>query len=216
MQNVFASLFLIFLMKKARSSYPTSADLVSQTKQEFDNPGADIIPLPVSSEKEAQKEIDFLIQNIDEKQDWDVQVKAIKRGMADIRGGAMNYQNFVSGLSSFSSALVAASCNLRSTLVKASCLFIVQIAQHLRAKFSCIGEVIAPLSKQTSNGTMIIAESCKQTIEQIAKYCPSKSVFQSISALATSRSGPNRQIAAESFILILNYWDTKIVQNHLQ
>ena len=200
--------------KTQQKSFPSTSDLAQKAKYEFDNAGSDIEPIPIKNEAQAAKEIEYLSSKIQDGVEWDEEVKAIKRGMGLVNGGALNFEIFVTNLVNISDGLIQGSCNLRSALVKVSCLFLSQLAQKLKSKFSIFGEVIAPLSKQTSHGTLIIAESCKLTIYQIAKYCQKKSTFLSVIELSKSKATANRQICSDSCILMLQFWTQKIIKNN--
>lgn len=200
--------------KSAQNNMTSAADIAKDTRSEFEKAGFDVPPVNIRNAAQASKEIEYLSEKIAQGVEWDEQVKAIKRGMGLVNGGALEFDEFSDRLSNLGPGLVAGCCNLRSALVKQSCLFIAQLVHNLRKKFAVFGEVIAPLSKQTTHGTLIIAESCKLAIFEIVKYCPKKNVFFSIVDLSKSKAGENRQISADSFILMLNFWGKHILDQY--
>ncbi|OHS93680.1 hypothetical protein TRFO_40058 [Tritrichomonas foetus] len=196
---------------------PSAADISEQTQKMFDNAGNDLKPIRIKSNNDAGKEIDFLEANISERVEWDDQVKAMQRGMALVNGGAVEYDSFVRGLNRIYSGLVAAATNLRSALVKQSCLFIAQLAREIGPPFDQVGDFITPLSSQLSHGTQIIAESCKLAILCISKYCFSRKILKSIFDICNARGPSVKAVAAESLSYVLLYWPHEIiVQNYSQ
>ncbi|EAX79037.1 hypothetical protein TVAG_296440 [Trichomonas vaginalis G3] len=155
--------------KSAQNNMTSAADIAKDTRSEFEKAGFDVPPVNIRNAAQASKEIEYLSEKIAQGVEWDEQVKAIKRGMGLVNGGALEFDEFSDKLSNLGPGLVAGCCNLRSALVKQSCLFIAQLVHNLRKKFAVFGEVIAPLSKQTTHGTLIIAESCKLAIFEIPK-----------------------------------------------
>lgn len=200
--------------KYASTPIISTNELAKQMQIEFQTPEANFDPISLKNDNQARKEIEDLTKLIAEGNEWDVQVKAISRAMSLINGGALEYDSFASKIPDLSIGLIAGSSNLRSALVKNSCLFISLLAHKLKKKFSTMGEMIMPLSKQTTHGTLIIAESCKLTILEIVKYCPIKNVFLSIIELSKSKAIENRQISAESFILMLTYWGKTLIEQN--
>lgn len=203
-------------MKCRRSSsvsrnYPTSNDLTNQTRQLFQNAGTNIKPIYIHSPLEAAKEIKYLESHISSNVDWDQQVSAMQRGMALVNGGALEIESFKKGLVKISPGLVAAANNLRSTLVKQSCLFIAQLVREMGASFDTLGEFIISISNQLSHGTQIIAESCKFAILCISKYCQSKKIFKSICDLCGTRGSASKSVGAEALEILMLNWDTQFL-----
>lgn len=192
----------------------STAELAKMMRTEFENPDESFSPIVIKGENQAAKEIEYLSSKIAEGVDWNDQVDAIKRGAGLVNGGALDFESFASKISNLSVGLIAGSCNLRSTLVRFSCLFISLLAHKLKKRFNCMGEVIMPLSRQTTHGTLIIAESCKLTILEIVKYCPIKNVLFSVIELSKSKAVENRQVSAESFVLLLNYWAKTLIEQN--
>ncbi|KAH0788301.1 CLIP-associating protein 1 isoform X24 [Histomonas meleagridis] len=192
-------------------AYPTTAELSTQTRKLFQNAGVDVKPIRFRSPHEAANEINFLETNIAKGVEWDRQVSAIQHGMAVVNGNALEFDVFQKGLSKIYIGLVACATNLRSALVKQSCLFISQLAREMGSSFDTIGDFISPLSTQLSHGTQIISESTKFTILCIAKYCPSRRIFKSLLDLSNSRSSTATAVAAEALLLVMQNWDSQIL-----
>ena len=194
---------------------PSTADLTIQTETMFNNAGRDIPPVRVRSSQDALVELDYLESNICEGVDWDTQVNAMQRGMGLVNGGALEYDDFVRGLNRIASGLISAATNLRSALVKQSCLFIAQIAREVGSAIDLIGDFITPLSSQLSHGTQIIAESSKFAILAVAKSCPSRRVLKSIFDICNARGSAVKTVAAESLALVISGWPIDIINANI-
>lgn len=207
-------------MKNQRSASVTrtissSADISEQNKKLFENAGNDIKPIRLKSGNDVMKEIEFLETHIDEDIDWDEQVRAMQRAMALVNGGATEFENFTRGLNRVYSGLISAATNLRSALVKQSCLFIAQLAREIGPSIDLVGDFIIPLSSQLSHGTQIIAESCKFAILCISKNCYSRKVLKSIFDLCNSRAPAVKAVAAESLSNVILYWPSDFLTKNL-
>lgn len=194
-----------------RGNFPTTADLHAQIQSSFENAGNDISPISVESQSQASNEVEKLVNDLNSQKDWDFMVDAMERAMGLINGGLLNYCNDQTIKNSFSKIcqpLLNSAKNLRSALVKQSCLLITQIAHKLGPinKFDLFvppgEEVIFSLSSQTSHGTQIIAESCRCAMTEIAKSCTVKKVLNSILDLSKVKSSMNRQISADCLYFI--------------
>ena len=194
---------------------PSTADLTLQTENMFNNAGRDIPPVRVRSSQDAMEELEYLESNIAEGVDWDTQVSAMQHGMGLVNGGALEYDDFVRGLNRIASGLISAATNLRSALVKQSCLFIAQIAREVGSAIDLIGDFITPLSSQLSHGTQIIAESSKCASLAVAKSCPSRRVLKSIFDIGNSRGSAVKTVAAQSLALVIGGWPIDIINANI-
>lgn len=215
-----------------RANFPSTNDIQNQIESSFENAGRDVAPISIDSSSQAASEVEKLVKDFNNpRAEWDTTVKLIERSMGMINGGLFNYlddQTIKSSLSKISIPLLNASNNLRSALVKQSCLLIAQIAHELGNKFELfmpIGDdMVNTLSCQTSHGTQIIAESCRFAIIHIARSCAIKKILRSIIELSKVKSSANRQISAECLCFICggeinsdqnNPWkETKLVEQN--
>lgn len=217
-----------------RANFPTANDIQNQIESSFENAGKDVEEISVESQSKATNEVEKLVKDFNTpRAEWDFTIKAIERTMGLINGGLFDYLNDQIIKNSFSRIclpLLEASNNLRSSLVKQSCLLIAQIAHELGPKnkfdlFMPIGDdIIASLSSQTSHGTQIIAESCRFAIIHIARSCANKKILRSILELSKVKSSANRLISADCLCFICggeinentqNPWnDTRLVEQN--
>jgi hypothetical protein len=181
----------------------------------FGNAGKDVSPCTSRSLAQALGQLDAIAKQMAPENEWSVQTDAMTKVMALINGGALKYEQFVHDLARIGPALLDATQNLRSSLVKSSCLLLSHLARELGPRFDIMGEALFPLSNQTSNGTQIIAESCRFTILTICTHCQTKRVLGSILELSRLKSSSNRQISAEALCIILANWTSKgIIDSH--
>ena len=206
-------------MKSRRSASVTKAvqsasDISDQTKKMFENAGNEVPPIKIKSLNDATREIEYLAANIEENVEWNDQVDAMRRGLGLINGGALEYDVFLKGLNKIYPGLVVAATNLRSALVKQSCLFIAQIAREVGPSIDVIGDFITPLSSQLSHGTQFIAESCKLAILCVAKYCYTRKVLKSIFEISNKRGASVKSVAAEALFNALLFWPDDLVNQN--
>lgn len=195
-------------------SKQTSADVTAQIKADFENLAKSITPITVKSQSEAMEAVAHLESMIKEDKEWDVQINGMNRAMALINGGLLAHKLAVKEFSKIGCVLVTASQNLRSALVKVSTALLAHLAKELEEDFDMFGEVIQPLSTQTSHGTQIIADSCKYVILAIIENVPTKRTIRGTLDLAASKAGPNRRIAAEGLGIALERWKGSIIDRN--
>ena len=183
----------------------------SSTSVLFQNPGSDIDPIDVSSASEALSEINELTLQITPKAEWDKMVEAIKHLMGLLNGNAPEYDSFVRGLADLYPGLSAGITNLRSSLVKHSCLVVAQAAERLGSQFETLGDYIAPLGTQLSHGTRIIADCCKFGILSISRNCPSRRIFAQIMTLAGAKGAVQRTVAAQAIYNVIDVWPSECI-----
>ena len=179
----------------------------------FDTAGDNIEPIKVESERTAAREASALVTKFDSATDWDEQLAAIQRGMSLVKGGACNFAPFVAVIPSIIPAISSGILNMRSTLVKYSCLFVTQLAKAMREKFENGAEALVPvLFQPTTHGTQIIASSCRNSIEAIARNCQTKKIMLVILQNAGSKAQVHRNIVAECLEVIVKEWKPRLIQ----
>lgn len=183
--------------------------MTTENAQMFETAGSNVDPI---SDFDPESEIESLSNKISKGVDWDDQVAAMRRLMGLIQGGILEDDSFVRQLCALYPGLSDAACNLRSALVKQSCLVISQLARELGPNFDIIGDFFPPLSTQLSHGTQIIAESCKFTLLCIARNCQSRKTISSILELAGKKGVAQRSVAAEALSIVIRDWDFSRVE----
>lgn len=188
----------------ARRRPPTTEDLTVETRHLFDTAGDDAGHLTLS---DPHSEIANLEQMLSNSSDWDEQVSGMRRLMGLVNGGALENPTFRRELPRLAPGLESAATNLRSALVKQSCLTIAHLARSLGPQFDSIGDFIPVLATQLSHGTQIIAESCKFAILVIVENCVSRKILLSLVELAGKRGAAQKAVAAEAFGIVTNSWE---------
>ena len=180
----------------------------------LDSISENIEVIEVTNEKNATKETTSLLSKFETSKDWADQLSAIQRGMSLVQGGICDYSVFTNQLIKIATYLIPCVSNIRSTLVKYSCLYIAQLAKKLKDKFEFSAEALIPtLFQCTTNATKIISNSCKQTILVIVRNCQSRMILSSLTSEIDSKSQVHRNIVCESLQIIINDWKQLIVQN---
>ncbi|EAY16733.1 hypothetical protein TVAG_067380 [Trichomonas vaginalis G3] len=185
--------------------------------QQFLNPAESINPIEISNEKQANKEITSIISKFKENLDWSDQLQLIQQTMSIVKGGAYKYQGFVDEISGLLTMLKFGVNNLRSTLVKNSCLCIAFLAQSLKEKFDSITEpIISALIVPTMHGTSVIAKSCRFAIREIVNNVYTKRTLLSILNYTNSKSSEHRNIVADSLKDIAFSWPRNIILSNIK
>lgn len=209
-------------MKKQDVQQPSIANMTETNRQLFTTAGSDVPPVhfeqnPIFFEKE----IENLQKTLSRDAEWDIRVKAMRRLMGLINAGVLENDYFRKNLITFYSDISTAITNLRSALVKQSCLLVSQLSRELGTQFESIGDYFIPLSSQLSHGTQIISESCYFTILNIARNCPSKRILFSIFDLSgvntnnvVNAGSKRRGVAAECLKIVVENWDFSIIESN--
>lgn len=200
--------------RQKSEEYPTTTDLTQQTRAIFENPGSDIDPIEITSDSEAEQEINSLEKKLDKGVEWDEQQNALIRIMGLINGGALQYESFYKGLNRLSLGIIQTALDLRSALVKNACLCIALIAMKVGQEIDLVGDFISPLISRVSHGTQIIAESSYYAIITIAKFCPSRRVMLSIFDITKSKGSAMKECAAEALKQTIIRWNIEILSKY--
>ena len=209
-------------MKKQDVPQPSIANMTESNRQLFNTAGSDVPPVNFEQNPNFfENEIENLQKTLSRDAEWDIRVKAMRRLMGLINAGILENDYFRRNLITFYSDISTAITNLRSALVKQSCLLVSQLSRELGTQFESIGDYFVPLSSQLSHGTQIISESCYFTILNIARNCPSKRILFSIFDLsgvntnnAANAGSKRRGVAAECLKIVVENWDFTIIESN--
>lgn len=183
-------------------------EIIRQIRESFQDPLANIKPIEINSETEAEQETSKITTMLDSN-DWNQKSLAIQRSLGLLKGGATRFQSF--NLTEIVSSSSLAILDVRSTLVKYGTLFITAASQILADNFVvCADFVIPNLFKQTNCGKLFISGSCKYTILSIVKNAQKPRVVKTILAESTSKSAMRRLIVVESIVTALQEWPRSI------
>jgi hypothetical protein len=189
---------------------PSIPDMTAENERAFANAGADIDPI----EATAEDDLELLSTQISPDVDWDVQVATMKRLMGLINGGLLRNGDAVRRLPLLFPGLSSAICNLRSALVKHSCLVIAQLARELDPTSDAVADYLPALDSQLSHGTRIIAESCRFTLLAIARNSLSGKMLSGVLDLAGRKGAAQRAAAAECLLQIITKWDPSRIRSN--
>lgn len=184
------------------------SDIIRQIRESFQDPLANVKPIEINSEPEAEQETSKLSTMLDSS-DWNQKSLAIQRSLGLLKGGAARFQSF--NLTDIISSSSLAILDVRTTLVKYGTLLITAASQILADNFVvCADFVIPNLFKQTNSGKLFISGSCKYTILSIVKNTQKPRVFKTILSESTSKSNARRLIVIESIVTALQEWPRSI------
>lgn len=204
------------MKSSTKSGFPSTAELANDSKISFVDAGKDYPEIKLLNEEEVENEIDQLLSQINENSEWMDFVKAVKRCISLVNGGIFAFDNFNSRITELIPGIVYGISSTRSAVVKSTCLFVSLLAQKLRSKITILGNLIQPLSKQTSHQNLIVTQSCKLTIIEIAKNCPKSQILKMIIELIKTSSSANNTILSECLVEILNLWPESIISNNFK
>ena len=197
-------------------SSPTISEITETNKKLFNSPESEIESISLPTDQSLILcELEDLRKKMSSDSDWDVQVNAMKKFMGFVKSGALRNETFKKNIIMFYDGISGAIVNLRSALVKQSCLVVSQLAKEMGSSFDQAGDYFTPLSSQLSHGTQIISESCLFALLNISKHCPSKKIMASIFDLGTKKKGAaQHSAAAECLVVAVNNWDFGIFENN--
>jgi len=205
--------------KEDLSSTKTFVDkkITQQIEELFSNPDTEIEPIIIKNDKQAIREMREIQSIFKSSTEWDQKLMAIQRGMAVVKGGACNFISFIQLVPTLQPLIIESVSNLRSTLVKNSCLFAAQLSQKLQSSFDSTAEAILPtLFKPTTHGTQIIADSCMHSILSISKYVHSQRVLKAILTHSTSKSSIHRTIVSNCICNIVKEWNPQVFSQSME
>jgi hypothetical protein len=188
---------------------PSLADMTAENEHAFAHAGADVVPI----EPTAADDLEVISTRLSPDVDWDVQVATMKRLMGLVSGGLLRNADAVRRLPLLFPGLSSAVCNLRSALVKQSCLVIAQLARELGATSDAVADYVPVLGSQLSHGTRIIAESCRFTLLAIARNSLSRKALAGVLDLAGKKGAAQKTAAAECLLQIITKWDAPRIRS---
>jgi hypothetical protein len=164
-------------------------------------------PISISNDRQAGKAMHSILSAYQRSTEWDARLDSLKHALAVIKGGATNFPSFGSRIEQITPLLSECVLSLRSSLVKCGCLIVTELSERMAAHYSvAVLPLIPTLFRLTQNGAQIIAGSCRSAILSIGKNIPSKRVLDSIIEVHASKSFVQRQIVANSVLLIATHW----------
>lgn len=195
------------------SPLPSEKDLTRQLERMFEVPDTDIDPIDFNDARTLTRETKDAISLASFSKEWDQQLASIQKLMGLVKAGAASHQTFLSFQPQFMPIIIENITNLRSTLVKYSCLFVAQLAMTLGTQFDTPAEqLLQTLFKPTTHGTQIIADSCKNAILVICQYVVSSKIAKAMVIQSASKASVHRVICAKAFLLMAKQWEPKILE----
>jgi hypothetical protein len=144
--------------------------------------------------------------------DWTIRHNALQEAISYLKGtmNQFEFQNF----RQLAPGLASCLAEQRSTLVKTSSLFVAAAAMALGQNYVTSVEPISlPLFRQLSNTIAVIAQSCRFALLKLAQFVQHQKTIRMFLANHRSKTAVNRQVVAEAFALVFQYWSWKLLQS---
>ncbi|XP_048523501.1 CLIP-associating protein 1-A isoform X3 [Dendroctonus ponderosae] len=153
----------------------------------------------------------------DSSKDWNKRVEALKKMRSLVMAGATHYEDFYVELKRFDIALQASIKDLRSQVVRETCITIAYLSQTLEAKFDKMAEMLLHhLIMLIQNSAKIMATSGEVAVKFIIKHIPNPRLIPIITNNATtSKSKEIRRACCEFIESMLALWPSHSLERHV-
>ncbi|KAH1007331.1 hypothetical protein HUJ04_004581 [Dendroctonus ponderosae] len=153
----------------------------------------------------------------DSSKDWNKRVEAMKKMRSLVMAGATHYEDFYVELKRFDIALQASIKDLRSQVVRETCITIAYLSQTLEAKFDKMAEMLLHhLIMLIQNSAKIMATSGEVAVKFIIKHIPNPRLIPIITNNATtSKSKEIRRACCEFIESMLALWPSHSLERHV-
>lgn len=181
------------------------------TKEQFYQAGSNFDPIFVKTEDHAQKEIEYLIKSIRRSVKTELQISAIHRFMALIKGGIFDFMLSRKHLKTMHTGFYAALTSTKSELIIEMCFLLGQIAPRIGSDFDKVGDYLKPLSFKIGDEVQIISDCCKYAFLSIIENCPSPVFFNKIYDIILEKGPKQKSVMSECLCVILQLWPMTLV-----
>lgn len=187
------------------------------TEEEYDAAMFNVDPITPMSARHLETEIAKIketLSNINE--DWEKRVDSLKtlRGLA--LGGVCESPNIKDILKSLTDCLILSIVDLRSGVSKEACVTIGTLADAMRNNFApFMIEFIPSLFKQALINVKVMADSANLCVRQLIKTTYSAKLLNKLWEYRDSKSVSQRKVMIDSVVLLLQVWDPKYLEKHL-
>lgn len=144
----------------------------------------------------------------DSNKDWNKRVEALKKIRSLMIAGATQTDEFQVGLKNLDIALQSSVKDLRSQVVRETCITIAYLAQTLENRFDKMAEyLLQHLINLIQNSAKIMATSGEVAVKFIIKHCHNTRLIPIITSNAiTSKSKEIRRSCCEFVEIMLTHW----------
>lgn len=163
---------------------------------------------------DTMKKLQDSIQNNNEL--WCKRVDSLKKIRSLILTGATKYDAFFNNLKYLEHSFQASIKDLRSQVVRETCITIAFLSQRLGLKFNHFAEsIFSNLIDLLPNSAKVIASSGSVAIRFILEYTHTPRLLPILATSLGSKSKDIRRACCEFFDQILRTWPTQLLKKHL-
>ncbi|XP_055995667.1 CLIP-associating protein 1-like isoform X31 [Ostrea edulis] len=177
----------------------------------------DVHKVQIYSSRDVQDHLSK-VQSIlgDTSKDWEKRNEAVKTIRAVIVAGGMEYDDFQQSIRSLDISLVSAVKDLRSQIVRETCITLAFLSQQMGSRFEPLAEILLPhLINLIPNSAKVMASSGITCIHFIIQYTQSSRLIPILTNNLTSKSSVIRRQCFELLQIALQNWSTHCLEKHI-
>ncbi|XP_073329215.1 CLIP-associating protein 1a [Pagrus major] len=186
-------------------------------EEDFIKAFEDVPTVQIYSNRELEDQMSKIREMLsDDKHDWEHRVVALKKVRSLMLAGAAEYEGFPQQLRLLEAPLKLSAKDLRSQVVRESCITLGYLSSLLGNKFDHGAESIMPtLLNLVPNSAKIMATSGMAVIRLILRHTHYPRLIPIITSNCTSKSVAVRRRCYEFLDLMLQEWHTNTLERHV-
>uniref|UniRef100_T1IXA2 TOG domain-containing protein n=1 Tax=Strigamia maritima TaxID=126957 RepID=T1IXA2_STRMM len=177
----------------------------------------DVPKIPIYSAKDMEDSLTKCREILlDPSADWEKRCEAMKKVRGVVVSGGAEYDEFVPQLRMLESAFQTSVKDLRSQIVRETCVTIAYFSQELRQKVDHFAEVLLPnLISLIPNSAKVMSTAGTVAIRFIIRYTFASRLIPIITAHMTNKSKDIRKACGEFMDQLLHTWPTHTLERHI-
>lgn len=149
-------------------------------------------------------------------EEWEKRVDALKTLRSVVANGGSRFEEFMPLLRTLEQPIDYCLRDLRSSVVRESCITVAYLSQELRCRFDRFAEsVLMDLIALMSNSAKVMASSGIVTVRFILENTHSPRLLPLITGSLSSKSNITRKCICEFLEIIFREWPANILEKHL-
>eukprot|EP00105_Crassostrea_gigas_P010171 XP_011425350.1 PREDICTED: CLIP-associating protein 1 isoform X22 [Crassostrea gigas] len=206
-------------LKRRRSiaGPPTSGQSGGMDEELFTKSFEDVPKVQIFSSRDVQDQLSK-IQTIlsDTNSIWEKRCEAVKSIRSVIVAGGMEYDDFQQSMRSLDVSLITSVKDLRSQIVRETCITLAYLSQRMGSRFEHLAEVLLPhLINLIPNSAKVMASSGVTCIYFIIQYTQSSRLIPILISNLSSKSNIIRRHCFEFLNVALQNWSTHYLEKHI-
>ncbi|XP_036965749.1 CLIP-associating protein 1a isoform X33 [Acanthopagrus latus] len=186
-------------------------------EEDFIKAFEDVPTVAIYSNRELEDQMSKIREMLsDDKHDWEHRVVAMKKVRSLMLAGAAEYEGFPQQLRLLEAPLKLSAKDLRSQVVRETCITLGHLSSLLGNKFDHGAESIMPtLLNLVPNSAKVMATSGMAAIRLILRHTHYPRLIPIITSNCTSKSVAVRRRCYEFLDLMLQEWHTNTLERHV-